>query len=304
MQSPQPEERELTLRYATSCRACGAALSAKTRVVWNRQTKTARCLTCAVPAQPAPPAAEVVTPLPATDFGIAGASAQRVFDKQEARRRERLRRNWWVLAIIAVVGAVVGGFIAHRIGFNVGLGAVIGAGLPLLDLLKRPQHIDAWRSGAAGERAVGDMLDRMRAEGVVAVHDRRVPGRRTNIDHIAVSPAGVFVVDTKNVAGKVAASRRGLTVAGRRQDKMLDGVVGQVAVVQGVLAQAGFASVAVRGVLCFTKADLPWLRPQPRGIALLYRRGLRRELTKGPAIMSRDQVNVIAAALATHLSPA
>jgi hypothetical protein len=267
-------------------------------------SKTAKCLTCAVPAQADRPAVEGLEPVAAVDFGIAGASAQRLFDAKDARRRERLRRNWWVLALMAVAGSLVGGFLAHRLHTSVGLWAVVGAALPVLDLIRRPQYIDAWRSGAAGERAVGKMLDGLRAEGVVAIHDRRVPGRRTNIDHIAVASTGVFVIDTKNVAGKVAASRSGLRVAGRRQDKMLDGVVGQVAVVQSVLDQGGLAGVAVRGVLCFTKADLPWLRPQPRGIALLYQRGLRRALTKGDASLTRDQVNTVATLLATKLPPA
>jgi hypothetical protein len=93
-------------------------------------------------------------------------------------------------------------------------------------------------------------------------------------------------------------------VAGRRQDKMLDGVAGQVAVVQGVLDQAGTAPVAVCGVLCFTNADLPWFSQQPRGFALFYPRGLRRALTNGYLVLTRDQVNALATVLATKLPPA
>jgi hypothetical protein len=279
-------------------------LPARSRAIWDRASKTATCIACSLPAQADPPAIEQLEPVAAVDFGIAGASAQRLFDAKESRRKERLRRNWWVLAIMAVACGTFAGVVAHKLHTSVALWAVVGAALPVLDLIRRPQHIDAWRSGAAGERAVGKMLDGLRAQGVVAIHDRRVPGRRTNIDHIAVAPPGVFVIDTKNVVGKVAASRSGLRVAGRRQDKMLDGVAGQVAVVQGVLDQAGTAPVAVRGVLCFTKADLPWLRPQPRGIALLYPRGLRRVLTKGDLVLTRDQVNALATVLATKLPPA
>lgn len=302
--TPAGNERELTLRYAATCRTCRAALPARSRAVWDRTSKTARCLTCAMPAQPGPPLVETVAPPVPVDFGIPGASAQRLFDAKEGRRRARLRRNWWVLAIVAVVGATVGGFLAHGLQLNMGVGVAVGGVLPVLDLVRRPQHVDAWRSGAAGERAVGKMLDGLRVQGIVAVHDRRVPGRRTNIDHIAVSPTGVFVVDTKNVAGKVAVSRSGLRVAGRRQDKMLDGLASQVAVVQRVLDEARLIPVVVRGVLCFTKADLPWFKPQPRGIALLYPRGLRRGLTKGDVVLTREQINAVATQLATKLPPA
>lgn len=303
--APAHDERELTLRYAATCRLCQVALPPRSRAIWDRSTKTARCISCSVPVQSGPRAGEVAEPpMPVVDFGIAGASAQRMFDAKEARRKERLRRNWWVLAVMAIGGALVAGFIAHRLHASVALWAVVGAALPVLDLIKRPQHIDAWRSGAVGERAVGKMLDGLRAEGVVAIHDRRVPGKRANIDHIAVAPTGLFVVDAKNVAGKVAASRSGLRVAGRRQDKMLEGMTGQVAVVQRVLAEARLETVVVRGVLCFTKVDLPWFRPEPRGIALVYPRGLRRRLTKGDAVLSREQVNAIATLLATKLPPA
>lgn len=192
--SPARDERELTLRYAATCSVCQAALAPRARAIWDRATKTARCVKCSVPAQAAPPAVEGPDPVPAVDFGVAGASAQRLFDTKEARRKERLRRDWWVLAIMAVAGAVVGGVLAHRLHTSVALWAVVGGALPVLDLIRRPQHIDAWRSGAAGERAVGKMLDGLRVEGVVAIHDRRVPGRRTNIDHIVVAPTGIFVV--------------------------------------------------------------------------------------------------------------
>lgn len=301
---PARAERELTLRYAATCRLCRVALPPRSRAIWDRASKTARCVTCSVPAQAEPRGVERAELLGPIDYGIAGASAQRLFDAKEARRRQRLRRNWWVLAVMAVAGAVVGGVVAHRLHTNVGLWVVVGGALPVLDLIRRPQHIDAWRSGAAGERAVGKMLDGLRVHGVVAIHDRRVPGRRTNIDHIVVAPTGVFVVDTKNVAGKVAASRSGVRVAGRRQDKMLDGVTGQVAVVQGALDEARVAPLKVRGVLCFAKAYLPWIRPHPRGIALLYPRGLRRALTKGEAVLARDQVNALATLLAIKLPPA
>jgi hypothetical protein len=53
----------------------------------------------------------------------------------------------------------------------------------------------AWRAGAIGESIVGRML----ADAAVrTVHDRRVPGSDANIDHIAIAPSGVYVIDAKN----------------------------------------------------------------------------------------------------------
>jgi hypothetical protein len=36
---------------------------------------------------------------------------------------------------------------------------------------------------------------------VHGVHDRRVPGCKAIIDHIAVSPGGVYVIDAKKYTG-------------------------------------------------------------------------------------------------------
>src|SRR5690606_18543542 len=55
-----------------------------------------------------------------------------------------------------------------------------------------------WRKGAEGERVVGRMLDDLVVCGVRAVHDRRVPASLANIDHIAISSTGVYVIDAKN----------------------------------------------------------------------------------------------------------
>jgi len=301
--SPAPNERELILRYATTCRECQAALPPRSRAVWDRVSKTARCVTCSAPAQQVAPAVERLLQPDPVDFGTAGASAQRLFEQKERRRRAQLRARWWVLAVTALVGALVGGWLGHKTQSSVALFVVVGAFLPVAKLVARPQHIAAWRTGAVGEQQVGRMLDGLRDEGVVPIHDRRVPNRRTNIDHIAVSPAGVFVIDTKNVAGRVSAGRNGLRVAGRRQDKMITGAQSQVAVVREALSQQGLDPTMVRGVLCFTKADLPWIRPSPGGVLLHYPRGLRKELRQ-KGVLAPERVQSIAELLARRLPPA
>ncbi len=139
------------------------------------------------------------------------------------------------------------------------------------------------------------MLDSLSDEGILAVHDRRVPGRRTNIDHIAVSQAGVFVIDTKNLAGRVR--------AGARQTKMVAGVQAQVAVVRKSLADQAIDPSVVRGVLCFTRADLAWFRPAPGGVQLHYPRGLRKELRQ-TGVLPSDRVIDLAELLARRLPAA
>lgn len=301
-------ERELRLRYDSRCRDCGTALPAGTRARWDSATRATRCLVClpsASTAQPTP-AAVPATPVPqprVADFGSAGASAQRRFDAQEGRRRAQLRANWRWIVVASALGALGGAILTGATHTHTALFIALGSGLPVLKLLPTPQHIDAWRSGAAGERAVGARLDGLRSHGVLAVHDRRVPGKRTNIDHIVVAPTGVFVVDTKNVAGKVSVGRNSIRVAGRRRDEMISGVQGQVSVVRQALADQQLPADCIGGLLCFTRADLPWLRPSPAGIRLLYPRGLA-TLVRRPGPLPPDRVRDLASLLAERLPPA
>ena len=303
----EPRERELRLRYAGDCRDCGTALAAGTRARWDPGSRSIRCLACPTPRPlPDEPSAarlavghENDTP----NWGVAGASAQRQFDKQESRRRERLRTRWVAIALLSVLGAIGGAVLAAVLHTQAIVFVILGAVLPVIKLLATPQHIDAWRSGAAGEREVGALLDKLHTAGVLTLHDRRVPGRRTNIDHIAVSSAGVYVIDTKNVAGKVSPTRNGLRVGGRRRDEMVTGVQGQIALVRRTLDDEPLSPDAIRGVLCFTRADLPWLRPAPGGIALLNPRGLSRTLRK-PGPLSAEQVHHLATVLAQRLPAA
>ena len=136
------DQRELSLRYPARCATCSASLPANSRAVWNSSTKTARCLPCAVPVQAPPPPTEV-GPVAPVDFGIAGASAQRLFNAKEARRRARLHANWWAVLTVAVIGAIVGGYLGQRLHSSPAIWAAVGAAIPVVNLLRRPQHIDA-----------------------------------------------------------------------------------------------------------------------------------------------------------------
>jgi hypothetical protein len=66
-----------------------------------------------------------------------------------------------------------------------------------------PATTRSFAKGATGEQIVGRTLDSISSgKGVVAIHDRRVPRSLANIDHIAVTPSGIFVIDTKHYEGQ------------------------------------------------------------------------------------------------------
>jgi Nuclease-related domain len=158
----------------------------------------------------------------------------------------------------------------------------------LLVFAGAPRHEESWRSGAEGEERTARRLDALlHGRGVVLVHDRRMPGSRANIDHLAIGPGGVTVIDTKRMRGKVRVRRGGglfsesrdrLTIGGRDQTKLVEGVRRQVAVVTELLG----GGIGVVGVMYFIESDgLPlFSKPKldgvriagPRGVARLARR--------------------------------
>lgn len=122
------------------------------------------------------------------------------------------------------------------------------------------QSTKAWSSGAAGEAAVGARLDGLASESIRVMHDRRIPRSKANIDHIVVTPGGVWVIDTKRYVGKAPEKRveggiirprvELLTVKGRDKTALVEGVLKQVEHVREAVGE-----VPVFGVLCFVDAD-------------------------------------------------
>ena len=59
-----PTVKRMRLRYPGPCRICGTSLDARTEAIYERTTKTVRCLTCApdTPGAPEQPTNETVEP--------------------------------------------------------------------------------------------------------------------------------------------------------------------------------------------------------------------------------------------------
>lgn len=227
-----PDEKRMRLRYAGMCRVCGAELPAKTDAIYERTTKTVRCVDCV------PTVAEVVVPIvapgvvEAIDVGTPGASARREFERRRDKREERIWSK------------------------HPKLGGLI------LALSDDPQSTKAWDVGAVGEERVGARLNELASESLRVLHDRRIPGSRANIDHIVVASSGVYVIDPKRYKGRPSLKIEGglfrpreekLIVGSRDCTKLVDGVLKQLDVVRGIVGD----EIPVRGVLCFVDADWP-----------------------------------------------
>jgi hypothetical protein len=270
--------RELTLRREDACVTCGSGLAVGTRAWWDQTARTVTCTGCweGDAALPAPP------PILTADqeSGHAGASLDRRYEQRKSNRERRTRE-------------------AHP---HIG-------GL-LLAIRGTPQHEFAFHQGAIAERAVADSLDkRTVASPVITLHNRRMPGARGDIDHIAIAPTGVYVIDTKDWKGKVQIQTPWfgapkLLIRGRDCTKLIDGLDRQITAVRAALDRDGYQEIPIQGAVCFTKADLPFLRTQKlRGHLLLYRKALANRLNAdGP--LQQPFVEHLARHLAAALPPA
>ncbi|KGN29456.1 hypothetical protein N802_13645 [Knoellia sinensis KCTC 19936] len=264
------DEKRMRLRYAGACRVCGVELPAKVEAVYERTTKTVRCVSHDVyPAvEPAvvevvePAVVEVVAPgvVEVVESGTAGASARREFERRKAKREERIRTK------------------------HPKLGGL------MLAVSEEQQSTTAWDIGALGEEKLGKGLNRLASDRLRLLHDRRIPRSTANIDHLAVTASGVYVIDAKKYRGRPHLKIEGglfrprverLIVGSRDCTKLVDGVLKQVDVVRGLLDD----DVPVHGVLCFVEADWPLIGGTftTRGVQTLWPKKLYPKLqAEGP----------------------
>jgi hypothetical protein len=259
--------RQITLRRPDRCAACSAELAIGERAIWDPGVRQARCLAC--------------EPRSASNTSVAGASAQREYQRRRDARKARARERYGALGAAA---------------------ATISSG---------PQHERAWARGAEGEAKLARTLEQRTAgHGVVSLHDRRMPGSRANIDHIAICRPGVFVIDAKRYSGRIAVERRGgllsprtsrLIVGGRDKTRLVDGVLAQAEVVSAVLVAAGHEGVPVLPVLCLVDGDWPFMpRLEVQGVPIVWPRQTAK-LCRGDGPLDLASVETVAEEIARRL---
>lgn len=232
----------MRLRYAGVC-ACGTGLAQGDRAAYDRTARRVLCLAChhsATVAAPAHETAQLSAETATLDVGVAGGGAIREYERRKAKddaaRAER-SRLWRAM---------------NSFFYPDGR-----------------QSTHAWKVGAAGEERVAQVLTAVVDAGHgYALHDRRVPGKRSNIDHLFVGAAGVYVIDAKRYKNaEVSVERTGglfspvvetLKVSGRRKNDLVDAVLRQCDVVRETLVLGDFGDLPVIPALCFVDAVLPF----------------------------------------------
>lgn len=147
---------------------------------------------------------------------------------------------------------------------------------------------------------------------MVVLHDRLRPGNTANIDHLAVTPNGVWVIDAKRYTGQVAKRDVGgwfsadvrLFVGRRDCSRVLTAMSKQVAAVRTALGADG-AGVPVRPMICFVDAEWSWFaRPFELGGVLVTWPKAACELLVRPGPCAPTDIDLIVARLYAGLRPA
>lgn len=291
------DTKRMRLRYAGRCRECGAALAPGTTAIYDKVAKDVMCLGCVSDLTQAPVAeaqsggaglapAQVSDASHATEaveVGVAGASARREFERRVAKREQRIRARH----------PKIGGLI--------------------LALSEDPQSTTAWQRGAKGEELLGKRLDGLSDKGVRLLHDRRIRGTRANVDHIAISSAGVFVLDAKRYKGRPNLKIEGgflrprtetLIVGGRKCNPLVEAMHKQVRLVGEALTAAGLDAPVI-GMLVFIEADWPLFGGDftTQGVKVLWPKKATEHILT-PGALTDDDVSALHRALAESFPPA
>lgn len=207
------------------------------------------------------------------DLGTPGASARREYERRKGKREAATRKRH----------PHIGNLLLRR--------------------QSPPASEVAWDTGAAGEEALGAYLAK-HCPDVIVLHDRRIPRSRANLDHIAVAPSGVYVIDAKRYKDKIEVRKPffgdpRLLIAGRDKTKLVEGLARQREVVLAALAEP-VPTMPVHACFCFLNPDdqaggsgLPLLRTlHIEDFPLFYPRKLSKCLSASGelSVESRQQV--------------
>jgi hypothetical protein len=216
-----------------------------------------------------------------TDLGAAGASARREYGRRRAKREAATRERHPHL------------------------------GSAFLRFQTPPQSERAWDTGAIGEQELARHLASRCPEAIV-LHDRRVPGTRANIDHLAVTASGVHVIDAKRYRGKIEVrtpffGEVKLVIGGRDKSKLVAGLAKQREAVRAALDPEE-PQMPVFACFCFLNpagqaggSGLPlWRTLSIDGFPLYYPRRLSKRLKQDGAL-EQGRREEVAALLAARL---
>jgi hypothetical protein len=226
--------------------------------------------------------------------GRPGGSAQAQWRKLRAAEWTAwIRTLPWRVAVVFGIGAaagVLGSLLAPQLSLILVTLAAVAAGWGLR-FRPSPDAV-AWRRGAAGERRTARLLGQLERHGWAVLHDLTVPHSQANIDHLAIGPGGVFVIDSKQYGGRLQLDPSGQLWHGRYP----------LAVpLQAVSFEADQAAlvltdpdVVVVPIVAVHGAQVPWGKIAVDGVPVVAARRLPSMLRQLPAVLGPERVAALA----------
>ncbi len=184
--------------------------------------------------------------------------------------------------------------------------AAVAIGVLAIKFPKLRRRARAIRLGRDGERLVGQLLESLRADGAIVLHD--IPGHGFNVDHLVVSDRGVLVVETKTLSKPTSNAR--ISFAGDqilydgkkpRRDPIRQ-VRAQAKWIADLLAESTGRRFPVRSAVLFPQW---WVEPAPESIRkdvwVLEPKALPAFLKNEPRRLASEDVNLIASRLKSYV---
>ncbi|WP_180357593.1 NERD domain-containing protein [Streptomyces sp. NP160] len=163
-------------------------------------------------------------------------------------------------------------------------------------------QLHQWAAGAEGEQRTAAQLEVLGADGWVLLHDVHWPGRpQANLDHVAVGPGGVVVVDAKKWAGPVRVTGHVLRASTWRKTRECEAAARAASDVASLLRPEH--RTAVSSVLCLVDHALA-PTPVEAGVVAVGDAHLADHLRSLPRRLDDDDVRAVAAQLRKLLAGA
>jgi Nuclease-related domain len=163
---------------------------------------------------------------------------------------------------------------------------VVAAGWALR--FRPSQEAIAWRRGAVGERRTARLLGPLERHGWAILHDLAVPRSQANIDHLAIGPGGVFVIDSKHYRGRLQLDPSGRLWHGRYP---------LAATLQAVSFEADQAALVLADpqgvvvpIMAVHGAQVPWGKVVIQGVPVVPARRLPSMLGDLPPMLGPERV--------------
>jgi len=163
--------------------------------------------------------------------------------------------------------------------------------------LKTVPRIRAIKQGIEGEKAVGQFLERLRAEGYQVFHD--VVGAGFNVDHVLIGPGGIYTIETKTWSKpargepKIRFDGEQITVAGREPER--DPVIqarAQASWLKSLLAESTGCAYDVFPVVVFPGWYIEQGEGTLRNIWVLEPKALAKFLANAPQRLDPEAIKL------------